>query len=400
MPWTDLWTKVLDWLGLVITPNWNDVIGWLPSLLALLLIVIFLLIAARWAANLRFNQSRVPRRSSTTVPPSGVHLPGPSRWPFILPIGAAVLVFGHVAHPTRVASPTVDAAGHITSSGGAPLGELFNLPLLGLGLLIILVGLAGWYRDAMHEWRRTEHPELLPVVNAPPALPRPEPVAAEPPPGVHLPGPSPWPFFIPIAMAIIVFGLVVSPTLAVGGVLMAIIAAVGWYLDAGREYRQVDAGQLPEPRTRDPERAFPKAMVGVYAVIGIVAVVLGFAPQLVGYVNASPSPSASASASSGGGGTVSASLKLTAKDVKFDVSSLAAPANTAFTITFTNDDAVPHNVAIFEGSDANGKNVFRGTVFPGPGKSMTYQVAALPAGSYYFHCDVHPSQMFGTLTVK
>jgi plastocyanin len=267
---------------------------------------------------------------------------------------------------------------------------------------VVLVGIAGWYVDAVKEWRRTANPQLLPEV-ARPALPMPAAEPPEPPAGVHLPGPSAWPFFIPVAMAVTLFGLVLTPTLVVGGILMAIIAAVGWYLDAGHEFRQVDAGHLPEPRTRDPRRAFPKAMVGVYAAIGIAAVVLSFAPQLIQFVNSEPgaAPSAAPSASaSGGGGEVSAELKLVAKDVKFDVSSLTAPANTAFTITFTNDDSVPHNVAIFEGSDANGKNVFRGTIFPGPGKTMTYQVPALPAGSYYFHCDVHPTTMYGTLTVK
>jgi cytochrome c oxidase subunit 2 len=93
-------------------------------------------------------------------------------------------------------------------------------------------------------------------------------------------------------------------------------------------------------------------------------------------------------------------IKLSAKDIAFSTSTLTAPANQPFTISFTNDDAVPHNVAIFQGSDATGTNVFRGTVFAGPGKTMDYQVKALPAGTYYFHCDVHPTTMYGTLTVK
>ena len=34
----------------------------------------------------------------------------------------------------------------------------------------------------------------------------------------------------------------------------------------------------------------------------------------------------------------------------------------------------------------------------GPG-SVTYQVDALPAGSYFFRCDVHPTQMTGTFVI-
>ena len=32
-------------------------------------------------------------------------------------------------------------------------------------------------------------------------------------------------------------------------------------------------------------------------------------------------------------------------------------------------------------------------------ETATYQVGALASGSYFFHCDVHPT-MTGTLTVK
>jgi plastocyanin len=31
---------------------------------------------------------------------------------------------------------------------------------------------------------------------------------------------------------------------------------------------------------------------------------------------------------------------------------------------------------------------------------MAYSVPALTAGNYHFHCDVHPTQMYGTLVVK
>ena len=107
---------------------------------------------------------------------------------------------------------------------------------------------------------------------------------------------------------------------------------------------------------------------------------------------ATPSPAPS-------GATSGEVIKLSAKDIKFDQTSLTATAGQPFTIQFTNEDTVPHNVAIFEGTDATGKNVFRGSILPG-GQSVTYDVPALAAGSYYFHCDVHPTQMFGTLTVK
>lgn len=96
-------------------------------------------------------------------------------------------------------------------------------------------------------------------------------------------------------------------------------------------------------------------------------------------------------------------LKLTAKAIQFDPGCLAAPAGAPFTIQFSNDDAgVPHNVHVFEGdptADPSAKSLFTGTIVTGP-TSTTYRVAALPAGSYFFHCDVHPTTMKGRLVVK
>ena len=68
------------------------------------------------------------------------------------------------------------------------------------------------------------------------------------------------------------------------------------------------------------------------------------------------------------------------------------------TITFDNRDSVQHNFAIFAGADASAPLVFLGTVFAGP-KTMDYTVPAMAPGSYYFHCNVHPT-MTGTITAK
>ncbi len=107
-------------------------------------------------------------------------------------------------------------------------------------------------------------------------------------------------------------------------------------------------------------------------------------------------PSAAAGASPGtAGGAV---IKLAAKDIAFDQHDLSAPANAPFVIQFDNQDAgVPHNVAIYE--DNTKQNVlFRGDVVTGPTQT-TYNVQALPPGTYYFQCDVHPGQMSGTIVV-
>ena len=87
-------------------------------------------------------------------------------------------------------------------------------------------------------------------------------------------------------------------------------------------------------------------------------------------------------------------LTITAFDTKFDKDCLAAPAGQAFTIEFSNlDRGVPHNVAIYQDETAQQK-YFRGELLDGPGKT-TYSVEGLPAGTFYFRCDPHPT-MDGT----
>ena len=86
---------------------------------------------------------------------------------------------------------------------------------------------------------------------------------------------------------------------------------------------------------------------------------------------------------------------IVAQDVKFDRTTLTLPAGTAAPLVFDNRDAAPHNVAI---TKSDGSKVFTGDTFSGP-STRTYEVPALTAGSYGFHCDVHPD-MKGTLTVS
>jgi len=93
------------------------------------------------------------------------------------------------------------------------------------------------------------------------------------------------------------------------------------------------------------------------------------------------------------------SLSVTADNIHFSAGCLAAPAGQPFTITFDNKDSgVPHNVAIYSDSSAS-KVLFRGQIVTGA-TTTTYHVPALPAGTYYFRCDVHPTAMHGTFIVK
>jgi len=105
------------------------------------------------------------------------------------------------------------------------------------------------------------------------------------------------------------------------------------------------------------------------------------------------SPSGGASPVASGGGGVSLSIK--AQNIAFDVSSLTAAANAPFQIKFDNEDpGTQHDVAIKDGS---GAIKWQGDLITGVAET-TYNVPALPAGSYTFLCVVHPT-MTGTLDI-
>jgi cytochrome c oxidase subunit 2 len=113
-----------------------------------------------------------------------------------------------------------------------------------------------------------------------------------------------------------------------------------------------------------------------------------------------PTPAPTTSAAPGASqepGAV-AQVTLSASGIAYDTDSLEVPANTPFQIVFTNNDAgIPHNVAIHKDSPT-GELVWQGDIFNGV-ETRTYDVPALPAGTYGFVCTVHPN-MTGTLTAK
>jgi plastocyanin len=110
-------------------------------------------------------------------------------------------------------------------------------------------------------------------------------------------------------------------------------------------------------------------------------------------------PSEPADGDTGGTATVeNGAVEITAEQsLVFSVDTIEATAGEDFTITLVNNDSAPHNISIYteEGGDLIGEVGATAEA----GQTVTLDVAALDAGTYYFQCDIHPD-MNGSVVVS
>lgn len=127
-------------------------------------------------------------------------------------------------------------------------------------------------------------------------------------------------------------------------------------------------------------------VIAALAAAGVLAGCGSSSSSGSGSSGASGKTSNSSSAPAAAGG---ASETLTAKDFSFSPTAMNLTAGKAVTIKATNDGSVKHNLTI-PGLKVN-------TDLP---SGSTKSVTVTPkAGTYEFHCEYHPTQMKGTITV-
>jgi plastocyanin len=194
-----IWDSLLQLMARFVTPDWGALIGLIPiGLLALIVLVVALLVGRMLSLGpRRQGKGRVAPR-----PPEGVHMPGPSLAPIFAAIGTALLMFGLVfggpfiplgllalvltllywgreamhdydrVAPVGAALPAVVQAGpppgvHMPGPSFRPLvaaialavlmyGLVFGGWLLAIGLVMLVISLVGWLRDARVEYRLVE----------------------------------------------------------------------------------------------------------------------------------------------------------------------------------------------------------------------------------------------------
>jgi plastocyanin len=347
-----IWNDILEFTSKLVIPDWPGLILLLPVFMGFIVILFFLrvVIAYATAGPTRRGGGRRP-----PVAPPGVHMPGPTYAPLFAALGTGLLL----------------------------LGLVFGGLVLVLGFVALILTLLYWGRLALQDYDHVAeaHPQVPAVIHP------------GPPPGVHMPGPSFRPFTAALAVGVLFAGLVFGGWLLGLGVLVTIVTLLGWLNDARKEYRHVVEADRTGHIENEPAPGWPKAVLWLTTIGLVVAIALdaGWFPPRSAPAAEAGGPGASPSASAG----VPGQLAIVAKDVKFDLKTLSAPADKPFSIRFDNQDAAtPHDVDILDGA---GTKVFDGADFPGPGVRV-YDVPALKAGTYKFECSIHPALMNGELT--
>lgn len=354
----ELWQSILDLLSKIVTPDWGELIALIPiALLAIVLFFFALTIRAYAGAG---PTRRAPARLTPIAPPD-LHMPGPSYAPIFAAVGVSGLLWGMVV-------------------GGTALW---------IGLTILVLALLYWGREAIREYDHATHVETLPAV-----------IHAGPPPGVHMPGPSFRPLLGALGVTSLLGGLVAGGWLLAVGVIILVMTLVGWLVDAKAEYAKTVEADRTGHLENIPAPVWPRRLLQVAVALIVLAVLVDtgiFPPRssdsTAGGATGSPVPSGAAA-------TPGTAFEITAKAIAYDTLDLTVPADTPFTIRFTNQDppGVLHDVDIRAGdktSVVQDQDVING------GDSVTYSYQGLPSGSYVFICSIHPIPgMTGTLTVK
>jgi len=182
-------------------------------------------------------------------------------------------------------------------------------------------------------------------------------------------------------------GLLILITLAMYGLARPYYQRVGFVARAMAE-GETSLGQDQFDQVLRSSRGVWVIVIGIGGLVAILYLML-FKPALgFSSTTAAPVPTVSGP-----------SVAIAASELAFDVPSVDAPAGVAFTIVFDNKAAgVPHNVSIYTDASAS-TAILQGKIVTGP-TTVTYRVRALDPGTYFFRCDVHPTQMTGDLVAK
>ena len=176
-----------------------------------------------------------------------------------------------------------------------------------------------------------------------------------------------------------------------GAIVVLVVVTIAMYLLARPYYRRVglvaramaagSSAVTPEQFDRLLRSPRPLAVAGVG--LGGILVILWFMMFKPFSPAAAPAPPGA--------------ITIGADALSFDTDTLEVPAGEPFELVFDNREGT-HNVAIYTDESA-GESIFVGIDTTGPDQ-VTYEVPAIPAGEAFFRCDIHPTQMTGTVVAS
>jgi plastocyanin len=113
-------------------------------------------------------------------------------------------------------------------------------------------------------------------------------------------------------------------------------------------------------------------------------------PNMVGEMEAAEGGGGEPGGGGGPGGGGEPGAAVVAQNLAFDTATIDLPADAPSKLPLDNRDAgVPHNISIYA-DESLSETLFEGELITGPAE-IVYDIPPLPAGEYYFHCDVHPN---------
>jgi plastocyanin len=92
----------------------------------------------------------------------------------------------------------------------------------------------------------------------------------------------------------------------------------------------------------------------------------------------------------------SADATVTASDMAFAPGTVTVSGGQTVTIALVNEDAMPHNIAIYR-DETKAEKLFEGELVTET--TVVYEISGLDPGEYFFDCSLHP-EMTGTLVVE
>jgi len=294
------------------------------------------------------------------------------------------------------------------------------------GVLYLMVGVAAFLLGVMlSSIRENEYaPAMAP--NAPPPVVRP--VAVAP-----LPGGGGWSVVAGLAVGLIMVGIIEHALFTWAGVLLGLVAGAGWLARAASETTGRRISLLPiglpvlglatiasvmfflsRILLAVPEEASTAIALFVAVLVLGSATIAATRPAISGRTLATILALGTVVMVAGGITAAARGerhfeehteehageaglVQVKAEGVTFKTDTINLAANKDVEIRFDNNDRdVQHNIAIY-GTDPT-KPVFRGQLVSGVA-TVTYTFHSPGPGEYRFQCDVHPTQMKGTVRV-